>query len=123
MTRLLVEIGDELKDVKRVMIASQQSMARGLGRTRWCDWGGWQFQHTVMNAKGEDPHLLGLPVPGVLNSNMNSYPSSSGIISEMARYLRFYGIGEELLEEGEEPRLKDGNIEAAKAALKSYIGM
>ncbi|KAG9105168.1 hypothetical protein FRC07_009546 [Ceratobasidium sp. 392] len=123
MTRLLVEIGDELKDVKRVMIASQQSMARGLGRTAWCDYGGWQFHHTIMNVKGEEPHLLGLPFPGVLIENMNNRLSSPGTISDMARYLQFYGIGEELLEEGEAPRLKDGKSGTAMAVLKSYLGM
>ncbi|KAG8770333.1 hypothetical protein FRC12_004350 [Ceratobasidium sp. 428] len=117
--KLLVEISDGVQDLKRVLIATQQSMARGLGSTNY--YGGPHFNHSLLNDKGEDPHLFGLPSLAVLRDNLNEDSLRPSTIIDMAQYLRFYGIGRDLVEEGVKPKLKDGKSEAARAELRRYF--
>ncbi|KAG8720499.1 hypothetical protein FRC09_009453 [Ceratobasidium sp. 395] len=117
--RLLVEIGNGIQDLKRVLIATQQSMARALNyryinSTR-------VLYHTLLNEKGEDPRLFGLTGLGVLSYRLKHSSSEPSTIVDMAQYLRFYGIGTDLIEEGIEPKLKEGKSEAARAELKRYL--
>ncbi|KAG8719302.1 hypothetical protein FRC09_011346 [Ceratobasidium sp. 395] len=121
--KLLVEIGDGIQDLKRILIATQQSMARGLGRTSYWKYSGRQFNHTLLNDKGEEPQRFGLPAPGALYSSMNGNLSSPDTTVDMARYLRFYGIEKDLLEEGPEPKLKEGKSEAARTEIQRYFSM
>ncbi|KAG8770971.1 hypothetical protein FRC12_003932 [Ceratobasidium sp. 428] len=117
--KLLVEINDGIQDLKRVFIVAQQSMARGLSCTK-LNTSGRQSHHTVLNDKGEDPHTSGLPS---LSNFYYGWRNCSGPfnIVDAARYLQFYGIGRDLIEEGIEPKLKDGKDEAAQAELRKYL--
>ncbi|KAG9098241.1 hypothetical protein FRC07_010672 [Ceratobasidium sp. 392] len=119
--KLLAEIGDRLKDVKRVMIVLHQGMVRGLNRTMYSEYDGLAFKHALVNAKGEDPHLCGLPDLNTLRDSMNN--NSPTLDTDLARYLHFYGIGEELLEGGDEPKLKEGKRDDAKGKLRLYLSM
>ncbi|KAG8741030.1 hypothetical protein FRC10_003453, partial [Ceratobasidium sp. 414] len=51
--QLLVKIGSTLEDVNRVLIVTQQSMAKGFNAT--CS-GPNYYRHVLLNAKGEYPH-------------------------------------------------------------------
>ncbi|KAG9090264.1 hypothetical protein FRC06_001140 [Ceratobasidium sp. 370] len=119
--KLLVEVREGLKGVSRVLIATQQSMARGLNRTFHRDKQMFfSFTHALLNAKGEDPHHLGLP--SLLDFQYSLCYDGQVQDADIARYLRFYDLGGELIEEGDEPAIKEGKRDAAKAELKSYSG-
>lgn len=41
--------------------------------------------------------------------------------ANLARYLKYFSVGAELLEEGPEPNLKSGTLNQAYAALSKHI--
>ncbi|KAG8712817.1 hypothetical protein FRC08_014070 [Ceratobasidium sp. 394] len=117
--KLLVEIRDGLKDVKQVLIRTQQSMARGLNKRNYTS--DWRCAHTLLNANGEEPHVFGLP--NVVHIQYNLVGSHQVHDPELARCLQFYGLGAELIEGEDEPTIKEGSRDAARATLKSYFGL
>ncbi|KAG8695144.1 hypothetical protein FRC08_008009 [Ceratobasidium sp. 394] len=107
-----------LADLKQVLIGTQQSMARGLNRTsRSTDT--WQCTHTLLNRNGEEPHNL---VPSLRTLQYNLIYGNQVQSSDVARLLRFYGLGREFIEEGDNPAIKEGKIDAARAELRSFFG-
>ncbi|KAG8738117.1 hypothetical protein FRC10_007263 [Ceratobasidium sp. 414] len=106
--KFLVDIRAGLKDMKQVLVATQQSMARGLNMTNHKS--GSQFLHTLVNAEGEEPHYnlaRGNPVQD----------------SDIAQYLRFYGIGGEFIHAEDQQTIKEGERARAITTLRSYLGI
>ncbi|KAG9075853.1 hypothetical protein FS749_012435 [Ceratobasidium sp. UAMH 11750] len=121
-TKLLVEIGAGLNDVKQILIVTQQSMARALNSVDYFGGSGDSFPHTLINAAGEEPHLSGLPSLPNLQYKLR-YGNISIPDSDIARYLLFYGIGGELIQTGDRPEIIEGKRAAAIATLKSYLSV
>ncbi|KAG8702540.1 hypothetical protein FRC08_003414 [Ceratobasidium sp. 394] len=117
--KLLAEVRDGLNDVKHVLVVTQQSMARGLNRTNYAG-NGWQGMHTVLNTNGEDPHILGLP--NIFDLQYKLALNQGADDSEIAQFLRFYGLGGGLIEGGDEPTIKEGKRDAARTKIRSYLG-
>ncbi|KAG8702543.1 hypothetical protein FRC08_003417 [Ceratobasidium sp. 394] len=119
--QLLVGIGSTLENVNRVLIRTQQGMAKGFNAMSGCHHNRALCSHVLLNAKGEDPRHLGVPsISGIQYSLYYGYGVQD---SDIVRYLRFYGIGAKFIEEGDEPRIREGKIDAAKAELRSYLGV
>ncbi|KAG8702542.1 hypothetical protein FRC08_003416 [Ceratobasidium sp. 394] len=118
--QLLVGMNSTLENVNRVLIAAQQNMARGLNTTRYYEYSGVQHNHVLVNEKGEDRHLR---LPSILNVQYSLVNGQQVQDTDIARYLRFYGVGAEFVEGGDVPTIKEGKIDAAKAELRSYLGV
>ncbi|CUA69485.1 hypothetical protein RSOLAG22IIIB_08492 [Rhizoctonia solani] len=127
-TELMIEIRDTLKNVNRVLIGSQNSLARGLNSSLshyhyrsdsiTYDLGG----HSLINDHGEVPEAYNLPTfksPG--NRGNVSFAINNLSENELARYLRFYSLGEDMTEEGEELKIKSDMIDDARAALSRRL--
>ncbi|KAG8705233.1 hypothetical protein FRC08_001764 [Ceratobasidium sp. 394] len=138
--QLLVRMTSTLENVNRVLIAAQQNMARGLNTTRYYEYSGLQHNHVLVNEKGEDPRVrdpLHLVKFGCLHAHAGQHQRLPSILTvqynlvnrqqvqdtDIARYLRFYGIGAEFIEGGDVPTIKEGKIDEAKAELRSYLGV
>ncbi|KAG9091568.1 hypothetical protein FS749_016440 [Ceratobasidium sp. UAMH 11750] len=119
--QLLVRMTSTLENVNRVLIAAQQNMARGLNTTRYHEYSGLQHNHVLVNEKGEDPRHQRLP--SILTVQYNLVNRQQVQDTDIARYLRFYGIGAEFIEGGDVPTIKEGKIDEAKAELRSYLGV
>ncbi|KAG8686302.1 hypothetical protein FRC11_009172 [Ceratobasidium sp. 423] len=123
---LMVEMRDTLKNMNRVMIGSQNSLARGFnssishgnGRGLSYDLGA----HSLINDHGEVPETHNLPT---FKSGGNccgvSFAVNNLTENALARYLRFYGIGEEMIEEGEELKIRSGKIDDARRFLSGRL--
>ncbi|KAG8743794.1 hypothetical protein FRC10_011423 [Ceratobasidium sp. 414] len=117
--KLLAEIGDGLKTVKQILVGSQHAMARGINSAYF---GQSYANHTCsfINTEGEDPMHLGLPSPSSMR-NMQTWNSSYD--TTLARYLQFYGIGDEFIQEGDEPTIVEGKRDEVKARLLAYLNL
>ncbi|KAG8770332.1 hypothetical protein FRC12_004349 [Ceratobasidium sp. 428] len=117
---ILAKIDNGLEKIGRIMIEAQQNAARV---------GNWPHYyhsyslpypyHVLVNAKGETPECMGLPVlPDLAGLPSNLYPNYR---SMAAQYLYFYGIGHELIQEGDEPTVKEDKMTEAVQALRRYF--
>ncbi|KAF8597992.1 hypothetical protein BDV93DRAFT_547648 [Ceratobasidium sp. AG-I] len=100
---LLTSINQSLQNLHRTMIVTHNSMARQVGKSDGCRY------PIIINSKGEDQAAYGIQYPGPLQSGVGD--------ANLARLLRYFDIGDELLEEGSEPSLKSGTSTKAYAAL------
>ncbi|KAF8597996.1 hypothetical protein BDV93DRAFT_547649 [Ceratobasidium sp. AG-I] len=91
---LLIDINESLQELRRTVILTHNSMARGV-QTR-----GGNYLPIILNSKGEDPVSYGIKEPGYLNRYMGD--------ANLARFFKYFGIGEEFLEAGPEPSIKSG---------------
>ncbi|EUC58380.1 hypothetical protein RSOL_250140, partial [Rhizoctonia solani AG-3 Rhs1AP] len=116
-TEIMVEIRDKLDkldkldDLSRILVGTQNSLARGFNSSSFHYWndniaydlGG----HSLINDHGEVPETYNLPTfkssrnRGNVSLVVNKLPEN-----ELARYLRFYNLGGEMIEEGEELKIK-----------------
>ncbi|KAH7335743.1 hypothetical protein B0J17DRAFT_667627 [Rhizoctonia solani] len=120
---LMTEIRDTLKNMSRVLIASQNSLARGLNSSAWHECGYDLGAHTLVNENGELPEVHNLPSFKQERSYMRTVvPARTLTEDALVKYLQFYNMGKEMLEEGEELKLKPGMIEDAKNLLAQYLG-
>ncbi|CUA69482.1 Cytadherence high molecular weight protein 1 [Rhizoctonia solani] len=113
-TDLIVEIRDALKNVNRLLVGTQNSLARGFNSSKvsYCS-GNISHNpgaHSLMNDHGEVPESYNLPTFTFTQTFTGSYYVNFSVdnLTEnvLARYLQFYGIGEEMIEEGEELKIK-----------------
>lgn len=122
-TKALVEIREILKDVIKVLVASQNSLAKGFNSSRRAPGDGYSFgAHSLINSKGETPEMQGLPT----TRSCSWYYESTGFVEKLsatllARYLQFYGIGSEMIEAGIVPSIKPGKEEDAKKLLMKHL--
>ncbi|CAE6442413.1 unnamed protein product [Rhizoctonia solani] len=119
-------IGDTLKNMNRVLIGSQNSLARGFNSSSIrCDWKGSILgfdlgAHSLINEHGDVPEAHDLPT-FKYSSGSASFPVNDLTGNVLARYLQFYGIGGEVLAEGNVPRIKPGMTEDAKRLLSERL--
>ncbi|KEP50550.1 hypothetical protein V565_077930 [Rhizoctonia solani 123E] len=128
-TEIMVEIRDKLDkldDLSRILVGTQNSLARGFNSSSYhyrnnnitYDLGG----HSLINDHGEVPETYNLPTfkssgnRGNVSLVVNNLPEN-----ELARYLRFYNLGGEMIEEGEELKIKSGMISDARTALSHRL--
>ncbi|KAH7335832.1 hypothetical protein B0J17DRAFT_667988 [Rhizoctonia solani] len=104
-TDLMIQIRDTLKNVARILVGTQNSLARA----RKASWdGGLGYDlgaHSLINNYGEVPEMQNLPT---FKSEGYRVGFAVNSLSEdtLSRYLRFYNIGQEMIEEGEELKIK-----------------
>ncbi|KAG8726353.1 hypothetical protein FRC11_000323, partial [Ceratobasidium sp. 423] len=105
---LMVEIRDTLKNVNQVLIGSQNSLARGFNSSLY-HWTNVPEAYNLPTFKYE--------------RDRDGVSFSINTLSEnvLSQYLRFYGIGEELIEEGEELKIKSGMIDDARRLLSGRL--
>lgn len=119
--RLLEMIMDTMENVNRVLIGTQRSFVRG-ARLSYDMGGSLKYatvgRYEMVNDRGERPTDYGLPLVARNGSYQWNYSLND---QQLAQYLRFYGIGSELLETGDVPVLKDGKRNDAEAALLKYL--
>ncbi|KAG8732507.1 hypothetical protein FRC11_013126 [Ceratobasidium sp. 423] len=124
---LMVEMRDTLKNMNRVMIGSQNSLARGFNSSlRHSTGDGISYDlgvHSLINDHGELPETYNLPTFKHIGGYQNkiSLSLSDSTENELARYLRFYNIGQDLIEEGEELKIKSGMMNDARNLLHRRI--
>ncbi|CAE6438750.1 unnamed protein product, partial [Rhizoctonia solani] len=109
---LMIQIRDKLEKMTRVLVGTQNSLARGFNSSTINY--NWQYKsishnpgaHSLINDDGDVPESHGLPTFTLIdNGGMYNYVGFSvEKLTEniLARYLRFYNIGEEMIEESEE---------------------
>ncbi|CEL58667.1 hypothetical protein RSOLAG1IB_08731 [Rhizoctonia solani AG-1 IB] len=117
------DIKDSLKQLNRIMVGTQNSLARGFNSSRKYGYNGVSHDigaHSLINDYGEVPETHHLPTfeNGEYGVHFSLNKLDGGIL---ARYLRFYGLGEELIEEGEELKIKDDMVENAKKLLSERL--
>ncbi|CAE6395213.1 unnamed protein product [Rhizoctonia solani] len=121
---LIVELKESITNMTRVLVGTQNSLARGLNSSARrgptsrpaFDLGA----HSLINDHGEMPEAYNLPT--FKNGGYTvSFPLADLTEDTLAQYLRFYGIGEEMIEEGEEIKIKTGMVEEAKALLSKRL--
>ncbi|KAJ1300482.1 hypothetical protein OPQ81_005296 [Rhizoctonia solani] len=123
---LMVEIRDTLKNVKSVLIGTQNSLARGFNSSSLhSDYRGHPVgydigAHSLINDQGEVPEMYNLPTFKYENYNV-LFAINDLAESVLARYLRFYSIGEEMIEEEEELKIKSGMIDDARKCLSARL--
>ncbi|KAG8732508.1 hypothetical protein FRC11_013127 [Ceratobasidium sp. 423] len=119
---LMVEIRDTLQRMNRVLVGTQNSLARGFNssaiRSAYYSNGISHDlgAHSLINDYGEVPETYNLPTfkAGTYHVEFAINDLTENIL---ARYLRFYNMGEELIEEGEELKIKSGMIDNARNLL------
>ncbi|CAE6541868.1 unnamed protein product [Rhizoctonia solani] len=126
-TELMIEIRNRLDDISRILVGTQNSLARGFNSSspHTYDYKGIGYDlgaHSLINNRGEVPEDHNLPTfkssgnAGTASFSINNLPES-----ELARYLRFYSLGEDMIEEGEELKIKSDIINDARAALSRRL--
>ncbi|CAE6455664.1 unnamed protein product [Rhizoctonia solani] len=131
-TEIMVEIRDKLDkldkldDLSRILVGTQNSLARGFNSSPFHYWndniaydlGG----HSLINDHGEVPETYNLPTfKSSRNRGNVSFFVDKLPENELARYLRFYNLGGEMIEEGEELKIKSGMISDARTALSHRL--
>ncbi|CUA67644.1 hypothetical protein RSOLAG22IIIB_07502 [Rhizoctonia solani] len=128
---LMIQIRDKLERMTRVLIGSQNSLARGFNSSivnRNYEYKSISHNlgaHSLINDDGEVPESHGLPTFAPIRNGMYSYVGFSlENLTEniVARYLRFYSIGEEMIEESEEGlKIKSDMLGDAKNLLSKRL--
>ncbi|CAE7207567.1 unnamed protein product [Rhizoctonia solani] len=131
-TELMIDIRDRLDNVSRILVGTQNSLARGFNSSSYhrhyssksiCyDLGA----HSLINDHGEVPETHNLPTFTYSVEQYDGSPSTQFTTNnlpenELARYLRFYSIGEEMVEEGEELKIKSGMVDSARDTLSRRL--
>ncbi|CUA67643.1 hypothetical protein RSOLAG22IIIB_07501 [Rhizoctonia solani] len=128
-TDLMVEIRDALKNVNRLLVGTQNSLARGFNSSTvsYCS-GNISHNpgaHSLMNDHGEVPESYSLPTFTFTRDSTGFYYAKFSVDSLteniLARYLHFYGIGGEMIEEGKELKIKSGMLDDAKRLLSGRL--
>ncbi|CAE6437113.1 unnamed protein product [Rhizoctonia solani] len=117
------DIKDSLKQLNRIMVGTQNSLARGFNSSRKYGYKSISHNigaHSLINDYGEVPETHHLPTfkNGEYGVHFSLDELDGGVL---ARYLRFYGLGEELIEEGEELKIKDDMVGNAKELLSERL--
>ncbi|KDN38371.1 hypothetical protein RSAG8_09575, partial [Rhizoctonia solani AG-8 WAC10335] len=129
-TELMIQIRDKLENVTRILVGTQNSLARGFNSSSiqgHLDYKGISHNlgaHSLINDHGEVPEAYSLPTFTLTNSGFyGCVEFSVNNLTEniLARYLRFYGIGEEMIEEGEELKIKSGMLDEARSLLSGRL--
>ncbi|KAG8770972.1 hypothetical protein FRC12_003933 [Ceratobasidium sp. 428] len=117
--KILAQIGYGLEKIGRIMVGVQQNAARVGNRPQYYHNYSISYPcHVLVNAKGETPEFMGLPVlPNITDTDFDYSPSREII----AQYLCFYGIGRELIQEGDKPTVKADKVTEAVQALRRYF--
>ncbi|KDN35336.1 hypothetical protein RSAG8_11670, partial [Rhizoctonia solani AG-8 WAC10335] len=119
-TELMIRIRDKLESVIRILVGTQNSLARGFNSSsiQGCqNYIGISHNldaHSLITDRGEVPEAYSLPTFKLTDSGLYGYVGVSvNDLTEniLARYLRFYSIGEEMLEGGEELKIKPGMVD------------
>ncbi|CAE6401736.1 unnamed protein product [Rhizoctonia solani] len=121
---LIVELKESMNNITRVLVGTQNSLAMGLNSSKRrgatmtpaFDLGA----HSLINDHGEMPEAYNLPT-FKNGGHVVSFPLADLTENTLAQYLRFYGIGEEMIEEGEEVMVKASMIEEAKTLLSQRL--
>ncbi|CUA67642.1 hypothetical protein RSOLAG22IIIB_07500 [Rhizoctonia solani] len=126
LSELMIEIRDTLKSGNRILVGTQNSLARGFNATSYhgdlnrltSDMGA----HSLINDHGEVPEACNLPTFKYTGHCQKvSLAIDKLTDDELARYLRFYGIGEDMIEEGDSLKIKSGMQNDARAALSRRL--
>ncbi|CAE6457249.1 unnamed protein product [Rhizoctonia solani] len=109
--RLLREAGETLKNVNCTLISTQLSYYLASTKSAYPGYCDIYFR---ANDRGELPTDHDLPSVDILNLGSRSE-------HQIARFLQFYGIGTDLIENGEEPKIKPGRKGDAVKILRNHI--
>ncbi|CAE6541859.1 unnamed protein product [Rhizoctonia solani] len=126
---LMIQIRDKLEKMTRVLIGSQNSLARGYNSGTISYYSGTISHnigaHSLINDYGEVPETYNLPTFTLVSNGMYNYakfPIDDLTENVVARYLRFYSIGEEMIEESEEGlKIKSDMLGDAKNILSKRL--
>ncbi|CAE7207576.1 unnamed protein product [Rhizoctonia solani] len=129
---IMIEIRDALKNVNRLLVGTQNSLARGFNSSSIQCRPGYGSAtsshnlgaHSLINDRGEIPETYNLPtfalsdtgLPGKVGFSVDTLAENI-----LARYLRFYNIGEEVIEEGEELKIKSDMLDEARRLLSGRL--
>ncbi|KDN38372.1 hypothetical protein RSAG8_09576, partial [Rhizoctonia solani AG-8 WAC10335] len=127
VSELMIEIRDTLKCGNRILVGTQNSLARGFNATSYhgSSIGGLSSDlgaHSLINDDGEAPETYDLPTFKFAgNCQSVSLAIEKLTEDELARYLRFYNLGKEMIEEGEDLKIKSDMMDGARAALSRRL--
>ncbi|CAE6527610.1 unnamed protein product [Rhizoctonia solani] len=129
-TEIMTEIRDTLKNVTQILVGTQNSLARGFNSSAVhgsYNWDGISHDlgaHSLINEHGEVPEMHDLPTFKVTgNLGQPSLTLDNFTENQLARYLQFYSVGEEMIDEGEELKIKPGMINDARALLSRRLSL
>ncbi|KEP50551.1 hypothetical protein V565_077940 [Rhizoctonia solani 123E] len=127
LSELIMEIRDTLKNGNRILVGTQNSLARGFNATSYhvSSSGGLSSDlgaHSLINDHGEAPETYNLPT----FKYTGPYQQVSLAINkltedELVRYLRFYNIGEEMIEQEDDVKIKSDMMDDARTALSHRL--
>ncbi|CAE7152144.1 unnamed protein product [Rhizoctonia solani] len=125
VSELMIEIRDTLKNGNQILVGTQNSLARGFnsssGHSNYNGGLGYDLgAHSLINDHGQVPESYGLPTFKVMDYGVE-FTVDSLTENVLAQYLRFYGIGEELIEEGEELKIKSNMLDNARRLLSGRL--
>ncbi|QRV97143.1 laminin domain protein [Ceratobasidium sp. AG-Ba] len=93
---LLARLCDGTEDIQQTLVGAQNCMVRGANSAFRGEY--LTYSYSLINAKGETPESVGLPSTASLEMHMLDWVENRD--HDLARHLRFYGIGEEVIEQG-----------------------
>ncbi|KEP50553.1 putative laminin domain protein [Rhizoctonia solani 123E] len=129
-TNIMIEIRDALKNVTQILVGTQNSLARGFNSSTprtaygYTDKSHNLGAHSLINAHGEVPETYNLPTFALTSQELHgrvAFSVDNLTENMLARYLRFYSIGEEMIDEGEELTIKSGMLDDAKRLLSGRL--
>ncbi|CAE6512625.1 unnamed protein product [Rhizoctonia solani] len=124
------EQGETMMDIKKIMIESKgvlENMNRVLTAVQRNqivvgEWSNHNYAHVnPVNEQGVTATECGLPQFRFSYYRGQYWTHLPAL--DLARYLKFFGIGTHLLEGGESPRIKNGQESEAKTVLFKHMGM
>ncbi|CAE7207585.1 unnamed protein product [Rhizoctonia solani] len=127
-TELIIKLEAKLDIVCRILVGTQNSLARGFNSSL-CHVNynekGMSYDlgaHSLINDYGQVPEAHNLPTFKSLGERDSVWLNTNKLSeNELARYLRFYNIGEEMIEEEEELKIKSGMVDSAKDTLSRRL--
>ncbi|CAE6362900.1 unnamed protein product [Rhizoctonia solani] len=114
---LVERLGETMDNISKVLANIQHSLVRGLksGRQHCEDY----QTDALTNKKGELPVMCGLPA--LRFQWKGSWIMADMSDAQLAKYLKFYDIGDYLIDDGELPTIKGGMTAAAHDLLWWYF--
>ncbi|QRV97147.1 laminin domain protein [Ceratobasidium sp. AG-Ba] len=116
---VLLDIKMLLGDIKQFMVRSYNLTAKALNGT--CYAGDVNICHSLINEKGEDPELAGLPSLATLSRHLHRMSSHGVDNTVLARYLHLYGLADGFFEEGDPSTLGEDKKRAAMEKLRIFL--
>ncbi|QRV82958.1 laminin domain protein [Ceratobasidium sp. AG-Ba] len=116
---VLLDIKMLLGDIKQFMVRSYNLTAKALNGTYHT--AKVNICHSLINEKGEDPELAGLPSVATLSWPLERREASQVDSTVLARYLHLYGLADGFFEGGDPSTFREDKKYAAMEKLRIFL--